>query len=178
MSKNIWIIIFGAISLFLSYLVYDSINGEVNKRISIDKIEKSIIGRLDTLRMMQMAFKESKGQYANSFDELFNFMENGKIAKVKKEGDVDGEVVLNLKIDSLFVNPLIELFGSKINISHLKLVPPQDTAIFKIKANKIEKNGVTVPVFEIEDPHPINQRREKALKVGDINDIVTSGNWK
>jgi ribosomal protein L17 len=73
-----------------------------------------------------------------------------------------------------------ELFGVNpegFNIQKYKLVPPSDTAVFKINAGVILQNNVSVPVFEIEDPHPFS-KVGKPLKVGDMYNAVTSGNWK
>lgn len=175
MKKYLGVVFFGVSAIVLAFLLYFSVADEITKRKKIETIESLIKGRLDSLKMMQMAYKDMKGDYADNFDDLFNFMKNGKIAKLKQVGDVDGEVV-NVKQDTIFVNPILELFKNEnVKIDHMKFVPPYDTAKFKIASGRIIKNNVSVPVFEIEDPHPVS---DLTLKIGDINDAVTTGNWK
>ncbi len=175
MKKYLGVVFFGVSAIVLAFLLYFSVADEIAKRQNTEKIETMIKGRLDSLKMMQVAYKDMKGDYANNFDDLFNFMKNGKIAKLKQVGDVDGEVV-NVKQDTIFVNPILELFKNEnVKIDHMRFVPPYDTAKFKMASARIMKNNISVPVFEIEDPHPVG---EKALKIGDINDAVTTGNWK
>jgi hypothetical protein len=177
MNKKILVTLLLVFTLVMAYLSYDSVQSELDYRAKVRQIDQLVIGRLDTLRKMQLAYRDMKGKFAGSFDELFYFMKNEKYVKVKEIGENDGEVK-NIKTDSLFLDPRKEILGSEtINVDRFKLVPPEDTAVFILKAGTINQNNVEVPVFEISDPHPFN-KKNKALKVGDMNNAVTNGNWK
>lgn len=177
MNKNVLIVFLLLVSAVMGYLTYDSIDSEVDYRAKVKDIDAMVIGKLDTLRRMQLAYRDMNGHYAKTFDELFGFMKNGKFVKLKQIGDNDGEVN-NARIDSVFLNPMEEILGSRdINVEKYKLVPPDDTAVFLIDAGTIMQNNVEVPVFEISDPHPFN-KKIKPLKVGDMNNAITNGNWK
>jgi hypothetical protein len=61
-------------------------------------------------------------------------------------------------------------------------VPGTNTK-FDIFADKINRSGVTVDVFEVKDPNPVNPERrknnnEKALRVGSRTDVTIAGNWE
>ncbi|HEY1047349.1 MAG TPA: hypothetical protein VGF79_12965 [Bacteroidia bacterium] len=177
MNKKVLLPILIGLCLFLGVLVYKSINDRIVYLDRVKEIDAMVIGRLDTLRKMELAYRDMKGNFAGSFKELFDFMENGKYYKIKEVGDNDGEVV-NVQRDTTFLDPKLEILGdANINLERFKLVPPMDTAIFKIYAGTIEQSNVIVPVFEIQDPHPFN-KDIKPLKVGDKTSAVTSGNWK
>jgi len=65
--------------IFLSYLTYMS----VYKEIQFNQLKKErfavVIDRLIDIRDSQLAYKNVNGRYADSFDKLINFVENGKV---------------------------------------------------------------------------------------------------
>ncbi|MDP2176777.1 MAG: hypothetical protein Q8K70_12780 [Bacteroidota bacterium] len=179
MNKKVLTIFLVLVIIVVGYNTFQSINKEISYREQVKEIDLMVIGRLDTLRKMQLAFRDVNGKYAENFDVLFDFMKNGKYIKLKQIGDNDGEVN-NAQVDTLFLSPIVEILGEEninVNINKYKFVPPMDTALFKINAGTISQNNVTVPVFEISDPHPFN-KTNKPLKVGDMYNAITSGNWK
>lgn len=177
MNKTVLVVFLLLVSAVMGYLTYNSVNSEIEYRARVKEVDKMIIGRLDTLRRMQLAYRDMNGKFAKTFDELFAYMKFGKYVKLKQVGENDGEVN-TARVDSLFVNPMEEILGSSaLNIELYKKVPPMDTAVFLIDAGTILQNNVEVPVFEISDPHPFN-KKNKALKVGDMRNAITNGNWK
>jgi biotin carboxyl carrier protein len=83
-------------------------------------------------------------------------------------------------------NTLIEILNYKYplttDINRLPFIPGSGKK-FSIYANKINKNGVWVDVFEVKDIDPVNPERrannnEKALRVGSREEVSTSGNWE
>lgn len=68
------------------------------------------------------------------------------------------------------------------NISRLAYIPGTNKK-FDIYADKIQRSGVWVDVFEVKDVDPINPERRKnnnenALRVGSRTDVTTAGNWE
>jgi len=68
------------------------------------------------------------------------------------------------------------------DITRLPYVPGTNNK-FDIFADKINRSGVTIDVFEVKDPKPVNPERrknnnEKALRVGSRTDVTIAGNWE
>jgi hypothetical protein len=124
-----------------------------------------------------MAYRDMKGYFAGDFDSLIYQFKHGKYTKIRSIGDLDKDSSAGLRIDTLYVNPIVEVFGSEdYPIEKIALVPPDDTAKFIINAKFVTKNNIEVPVFEVVDPHPYN--KERTLKIGSLDDAIYSGNWK
>ncbi len=69
-----------------------------------------------------------------------------------------------------------------MDVTRLPYVPGSNKK-FEIFADEINRSGVTVDVFEVKDPDPINPARqkndnEKALRVGSRIDVTIAGNWE
>ncbi|PCJ64133.1 MAG: hypothetical protein COA58_14205 [Bacteroidetes bacterium] len=163
----------------LAYFTYESIAAPVRYKAEVEKIEAKIIDRLKILRDGELAYKDVHSRFADNFDSLLNFMENGEMTTLIQDGNVDDsttvftsrEVAYSVK-DSLFRN---------VDVMNLKYVPDMGTLEFKIAAGTLKKNNVTVPVFEIKDPEPFSvdrQYKNNPLKVGSIFAVNYNGNWK
>jgi hypothetical protein len=73
-------------------------------------------------------------------------------------------------------------YPKEIDIQRLPYVPGTNYK-FDIFADEINRSGVTIDVFEVKDPNPINPERrknnnEKALRVGSRTDVTIAGNWE
>lgn len=73
-------------------------------------------------------------------------------------------------------------YPQQTDLSRLPYVPGTNTK-FDIFADKINRSGVTIDVFEVKDPKPVNPERrannnEKALRVGSRTDVTIAGNWE
>ena len=148
-------------SIFFAYKIYDSVNGPIkfnqikNERYSI------VIDRMKDIRMAQIAHKDVKGFYANNFDSLIKFVDEGIFTLIEKRDssyleydrtyriDMLKEVIL---IDTLGTVPVKDsLFGSSTrykNMAHIPIDGVKDST-FTIKSEVINKNGYNVPVFEV-----------------------------
>ena len=144
----------------------------------IEKKEAAIIDKLKVLRDGELAYRDVHGKFAGTFDELLGFMENGEMTTLIQDGNKDDSttvftstaITYSVK-DSLFKD---------VDIANLRYVPETKTEFF-IGAGEVKKNNVTVPVFEIKDPNPFNEKRKednKPLKVGSLFDVNYNGNWK
>src|SRR5690606_10739725 len=126
MNKKILLPILSLIAVILAFFMYSSINDGIIYRDKVDVIAKKVQSRLDSLRKMELAYRDVHGEFTDDYDKLFNFMKNGKYYKIKEIGNSDGEVV-NVKRDTTFLHPLEVVFGTTdVKIDHLKMVPPMD----------------------------------------------------
>ena len=73
----------------LGYICVGSIMGSINFGKERALREKEIIARLIDIRTAQLAFRDqNKGEYTDSFDELIEFVKNGKMPFIMKVGEL------------------------------------------------------------------------------------------
>ena len=185
-------IVFLVIALVLGYFLYDSVDSVMEEEKRIARTEARIIEKLQMLREAQIAYHGSNGEYAGSWEALRNFIEDGEIFIVQRTETTKlleyGEEEVTVTLDTLGSVPVMDsLFNESkypdFNLEALAVVPGSGGQQFEFFADKIERSGRQIGVFEIRDPAPINPDRrrnnnEKALKVGSRTDASTSGNWE
>ena len=190
-----------------SYQIYDSINGPISFNKTKNERYAQVINRLKTIRKAQIAHKDVKGFYANNFDSLVNFVENGIFTLVEKRDSSYLEYDRTYRIDMLrevvvvdtlgFVPVLDSLFKNDNSYKIMSQVPVEGVdAKFGLKADIISKNGYRVPVFEVKVAKKIvlHDQNEDLLKqenetvsvdgvngaeiiLGSMTEVSTNGNW-
>ena len=158
-------------------------------------------------RQAQIAHKDVNGFYANNFDSLVSFIDNGIFTVIEKRDSSYLEYNRTYRIDMLkeveivdtlgFVSVKDSLFGDNESYKMMAKVPIDGTdSEFSIKADIIDKNGYQVPVFEVKVKKDIvlfDQNKDlldqenKVVSVdgvngpeiilGSMSDVSTSGNW-
>ena len=190
-----------------SYQIYDSINGPISFNKTKNERYAQVINRLKTIRKAQIAHKDVKGFYANNFDSLVSFVENGIFTLVEKRDSSYLEYDRTYRIDMLrevvvvdtlgFVPVLDSLFKNDNSYKIMSQVPVEGVdAEFGLKADIISKNGYRVPVFEVKVAKKIvlHDQNEDLLKqenetvsvdgvngaeiiLGSMTEVSTNGNW-
>ena len=195
------------LSIFFASQIYSSINGPIKfNQVKNDRYTK-VIDRLKDIRSAQIAHKDVNGFYANNFDSLVNFIDNGIFTLIEKRDSSYLEYNRTYRIDMLkeieivdtlgFVSVKDSLFGNNESYKMMAKVPINGTdSEFSIKADIIDKNGYQVPVFEVKVKKDIvlfDQNKDlldqenKVISVDGVNgseiilgsmtDVSTSGNW-
>ena len=195
------------LSIFFASQIYSSINGPIKfNQVKNDRYTK-VIDRLKDIRSAQIAHKDVNGFYANNFDSLVSFIDNGIFTLIEKRDSSYLEYNRTYRIDMLkeveivdtlgFVSVKDSLFGNNESYKMMAKVPIDGTASeFSIKADIIDKNGYQVPVFEVKVKKDIvlfDQNKDlldqenKVISVdavngpeiilGSMTDVSTSGNW-
>lgn len=184
--------VFFAVAIALGYLLYKGVDDVVEEEKRVALIESAIIEKLQMLRDAQLAYQASNGKYADNWNDLKNFIQNGEIWLVQRTETTKlldyGKEETTVTFDTLgSVNVMDSLFNERkypdFNLEALAVVPGSGGKMFEFFADKIERNNYQINVFEIRDPAPINPERrlnnnEKALRVGSRTDASTEGNWK
>lgn len=190
-----------------SYQIYDSINGPISFNKTKNERYAQVINRLKTIRKAQIAHKDVKGFYANNFDSLVSFVENGIFTLIEKRDSSYLEYDRTYRIDMLrevvvvdtlgFVPVLDSLFKNDNSYKIMSQVPVRGVdAEFGLKADIISKNGYRVPVFEVKVAKKIvlHDQNEDLLKqenetvsvdgvngaeiiLGSMTEVSTNGNW-
>ena len=195
------------LSIFFASQIYSSINGPIKfNQVKNDRYTQ-VIDRLKDIRTAQIAHKDVNGFYANNFDSLVSFIDNGIFTVIEKRDSSYLEYNRTYRIDMLkeveivdtlgFVPVKDSLFGNNESYKMMAKVPIEGTdSEFSIKADIIDKNGYQVPVFEVKVKKDIvlfDQNKDlldqenKVISVdgvngpeiilGSMSDVSTSGNW-
>lgn len=169
-------IVLTVISLVLAFLIYkgikDPIDWQKEKKMRYGKV----IERLKEIRTAQTAFRAEKGEYADNFESLIQFLKNGNFTVVKQIGDPEDSTAVVIR-DTTFVPVRDSLFKGRADaIDSLPIIPFGDGAKFKMSAGKIEKGNVMVNVFEVVDTKPFDPKH--VLKVGSMTEPTNAGNWE
>ena len=195
------------LSIFFASQIYSSINGPIKFNQVKNERYTKVINRLKDIRTAQIAHKDVNGFYANNFDSLVNFIDNGIFTLIEKRDSSYLEYNRTYRIDMLkeieivdtlgFVSVKDSLFGNNESYKMMAKVPINGTdSEFSIKADIIDKNGYQVPVFEVKVKKDIvlfDQNKDlldqenKVISVDGVNgpeiilgsmtDVSTSGNW-
>ena len=73
-----------ALSIFFASQIYSSINGPIKfNQVKNDRYTQ-VIDRLKDIRTAQIAHKDVNGFYANNFDSLVSFIDNGIFTVIEK----------------------------------------------------------------------------------------------
>jgi len=177
----------------LAFYLVNSIKYSIDEEARIKAAEDKIIEKLKMIRDAQIAFQSVNGKYANEWDSLLNFVENGNIFLIQRREETIlldyGAEETTLYLDTLgSVTVIDSLFSSLPNFkaSNLIFVPGYENVKFEIWASKIEKGGVEVDVVEVRNPKPFDPNRKEAneaninkpLRFGSRTSITTAGNWE
>ena len=196
-----------ALSIFFASQIYSSINGPIKfNQVKNDRYTQ-VIDRLKDIRTAQIAHKDVNGFYANNFDSLVSFIDNGIFTVIEKRDSSYLEYNRTYRIDMLkeveivdtlgFVSVKDSLFGDNESYKMMAKVPIEGTdSEFSIKADIIDKNGYQVPVFEVkvkkdivlfDQNKDLLDQEKKVVSVdgvngpeiilGSMSDVSTSGNW-
>lgn len=195
------------LSIFFASQIYSSINGPIKFNKVKNERYTQVINRLKDIRNAQIAHKDVTGFYANNFDSLVSFVDNGIFTLIEKRDSSYLEYNRSYRIDMLkeveivdtlgFVSVKDSLFGQNESYKMMAKVPIQGTdSEFSIKADIIDKNGYQVPVFEVKVTKDIvlfDQNKDlldqenkvisvdgvngREIILGSMSEVSTSGNW-
>ena len=198
----LWLLI-----LFFSYQIYDSINGPISFNKTKNERYKKVINRLKEIRVSQIAHKDVKGYYANNFDSLINFIDNGIFTLIEKRDSSYLEYDRTYRIDMLkevividtlgFVSVKDSLFKTNDDYKMMSKIPIEGVdENFTINADVIDKNGYNVPVFEVkvaknivlfdQDTDLLKEENEtisvdgvngSEIVLGSLTEVSVNGNW-
>jgi len=152
--KTVINIVLALCAIGLIYVCYGSIMGPINFENTKKAREKEVIARLINIRKAQVEFRTvNEGKYTASFDTLIDFVKNGKLPFVRKEGsltdaqleagmtekkamklidkakktgnwkEVEKEGLMNFKRDTMWVAVLDTIFPKGFNADSLRYVP-------------------------------------------------------
>jgi len=182
-------------SIGYSWLDYNSIQNKIRFIVEQDRREAVVVERLKDIRSAQVSYKKIYGEYANSFDKLISHVMLDSIPVVKAIGNVPDSLTepeaVELGIvtrDTFLISVRDTLFASNYSVDSLRYVPFSEGEEFTLQSGEIEKNKLTVRVFEAfasndKILHGMNLSEEyidltNGLRVGSMTEPHTRGNWE
>ena len=205
--KPVLVILFGILSIFLGYKIYDSINAPIEfNKVRNERFAK-VINKLKDIRDSQEAYKTVNGKYANDFESLIKFIDTGNYTITTQRDSsfmrYDRVYQIEMQQDTVIIDTLgtvkvkDSLFGADDRYKTMMNVPyAQNDEKFEMKADIIDKNGYTAPVFEAkvkknvvlyDQPQDLVEKENSyqsveevngtEIKVGSLTDVSTNGNW-
>ena len=147
-------------SVYLGYLIYNSVTAPVRfKEIKKQRYAK-VISRLKDIRDSEVAYRTVTGGFTGSFDSLVQFIDTAKFTITQRRDSVikvfdkfrgitdEKEIVI---IDTLgFVPVKDSLFKGSDRYKEMKWVPipgREHQVQFELKTGKLKKGKVYIPVF-------------------------------
>ncbi len=185
-------------SLFMGYLVYYSISSKIELEKEVKNRKLVVIERLEQIKEAQINYKKVRGEYANSFEKLRDFLENDSLVVVKAIGDIPDSLIgqeskaLRLGIivrDTSKIAVKSEIFKDNFRkiVDSLDVIPFSGGKKFVINSGEVEKGKVKVKVFEVSatyidilkglktDNEGIDMT--KSLTLGSMTEPSINGNW-
>ena len=80
-----------AASIMLAFMCYRSIMDPIEFEQAKSERDKAVIAKLIDIRKAQIAYKETKGVYTNSFDSLIHFLKYDSLMMISKIGELTDE---------------------------------------------------------------------------------------
>ncbi|MBO7465449.1 MAG: hypothetical protein J6T56_06335 [Bacteroidales bacterium] len=144
--------------LILVVAIYRSLSRPEKFNQVYEARKAEVIQKLTDIRTLQTFYKNEKGSYAGSFEQLKDFWENGKMHVVIKEGNVPDSMTeaqaIKLKLvsrDTVVLEAKEELKKSlpDLDINTFHIVPYSGNEPFQIAADTLRTGNVPVQVFEV-----------------------------
>ncbi|HKL90938.1 MAG TPA: hypothetical protein VJ880_07135 [Allomuricauda sp.] len=201
------IILFGILSIYLGFKIYDSINAPIEfNKVRNERFSK-VISKLKDIRDSQEAYKTVNGKYAGNFESLIKFIDTGNYTITTQRDSsfmrYDRVYQIEMQQDTIIIDTLgtvkvkDSLFGADDRYKTMMDVPyAQNDEKFEMKADIIDKSGYKAPVFEAkvkknvvlyDQPEDLVEKENAyqsveevngtEIKVGSLTDVSTNGNW-
>lgn len=149
------------LSVFFASQIYSSINGPIKFNKVKNERYAIVINRLKDIRIAQIAHKDVKGYYANNFDDLVSFIDNGLFTLIEEKDssylaydriyriDMLREVKIVRELGKVSVKD--SLFKDNESYKQMAFIPikGKEDEKFLISADIIDKNGYEAHVFEV-----------------------------
>ena len=203
--KPILNLVLWALIIFLGYMTYESIAGELRfKKIKDDRYQV-VVNRLIDIQKAEVAYKDVNGTYTDKYDNLIRFIDTAKVPITERRDStvLDEEKTKRFNgieyFKTLIVVDTLDYYSVKDslfknvdykNIMNIGVGEPG--AKFELKAGSIDD----IPVFEAsvdksiilfdQDKNLVSNEKQTVsvdgvngpkIVVGSMNEVKTTGNW-
>lgn len=198
MVLNILKVVFILLIVLVAYMNYDSINSKIILTENVGVRDLAVQERLTRIAEAQIEYKKVRGQYADTFEGLIDFLENDSIPVIFMDGEVPDSLIgreaealaLGIITRDTTQTPVREILfkeNFKSIVDSMIYVPYADGVQFVIQAGSIEKNKQNVSVFSVTsylkdiyiglETSNEGYDMKDSLMVGSMEEATTNGNW-
>jgi hypothetical protein len=154
----------------MAYLLIQSVKGDIDMQSRVKIQQEQVIKKLKLIRDLQQAYVNLYGKYADTWDKLEDFVNNGKIPKIERiQKKTEEEGKYKIVLDTIGKVSVKEAIISKYEPSLLKdglatvpNMPKGKNFLLKTGKVNIAKSGsepVYVQVVLVKDLYPIDVER-------------------
>ncbi|WP_299116504.1 hypothetical protein [uncultured Winogradskyella sp.] len=193
-----------AIVLFLGYITYESVAGELRFEKIKDERYQVVVNRLIDIQKAQVAYKDVNGEYTDKYDNLIKFIDTAQVPVTQRRDStgIDKEKTRLFGVETpktFVVIDTLRYFSVKDslfkNVDYKNMMNVgigEEGAKFELKAGKLDD----IPVFEAsvdkavilhdQDKNLVSNEKQTVsvdgvngpkIAVGSMNEVKTTGNW-
>jgi hypothetical protein len=200
MKKNIINLGLFLMVLLLSFLLISSIRGPIEFKTELDKREDAVTAKLEQHRTCQIAYKSITGEFAGTYDTLSQVLLNDSFEIIKVIGDADAVGSGIIKKSYTYISAkdsltsFFELKDASLEdfIGGLKEIPYSNGEEFKMRADTLTYQKITVPVISVGTTYETFMKEfnsdkfkrydssfkpEGYIGYGSLSKPTTSGTW-
>lgn len=156
--------------------------------------DRAVIDRLIDIRKAQVEYRNLYGRYVASFDTLIDFIKNGRVSYVYKEGmlsdkqlesglseekavqivrrgnakEIEKMGLTGFRRDTLYVNVCDTLYGNRFQIDSIRFVPGTQTPFEMTVGEMMMASGFTIKLFEAKTPYEVYLRGLNKQEIGQL----------
>ena len=179
------------LTYWLVEIVMEPIRFQKEKAQRYEAVKEKLLKIKDA----QVEFKNVNSYFASSFEELAAFIDTGFYPIIERRDStyeeydeiyqqmVSKDMII---VDTLSMKPVMgKLFPEGYDLKQLAYIPYSEQVTFDMDAASIDRNGVSVPVFELSAPNSVILKGlsenfydpDYRLKIGSLTEANISGNW-
>ncbi|HOS85380.1 MAG TPA: hypothetical protein PK734_01585 [Bacteroidales bacterium] len=189
--------------VLLSFLVYNSVNTNIEFENEKARKQELVVEKLIKIRDLQNVYESKHDTYSNSWESLIEFALKDSLVFDYKEGDMEDSAAVAegrafiKKVKRPAIEKLIAdgIIADEKELKELRYVPETDQE-FTIKSGSVMAGGIKMPTFEVGvtwdvllkglDKQLIINAKENSrvrsgfegVRVGKIDEASTEGNWE
>lgn len=179
--KRLFNLLLSGSILLLGYLCVMSILDPIRFADEKKVRDRAVIRRLVDIRKAQVEYRNLYGRYVASFDTLIDFIKNGRISFVYKEGtlsdqqlenglseekateivrrgrmrEIEAAGLLGFRRDTMYVNVCDTLYGKGYPVDSIRYVPGTRTSFEMAVGEMMTASGFTIQLFEAKTPYEV-----------------------
>ena len=135
---------------FFGYALVSGIQDPIKFRNEKDKRKDVVVAKLEQIRSMQEIYRQIKGQFAPTFEELSNTLKTDSIPEIKLLADPEDPTNPDKFIEEItYYSAIDSVTNAGVNLDELRYVPyTNNSEEFTLSADTITYQKTLVPVVE------------------------------
>jgi hypothetical protein len=148
-NKKIFTILLWGISIFLAYLIYGSVMKPIEFKQEKEARYQTAVKTMLDIKKLQAGYKSVNGKYADTFEELIKFVENGEFEIISRRDTAVIDAAKNAAFGiTVGADGVGGFFKDEVIITKLGTIKVKDS-LFKNSDRYKRLNSVKIADFEV-----------------------------